>query len=201
MLNYQGTKVRIRQGALATAAIAALAACSGDRTTGPDANFHPVLSVGTAAYGSGQTSAGGVVPVVSPGNEIDLVSAGADRITRTCVALTGDPAALGYKMDVPPLASLATSPLPFGPVGNYGSDGTNFEWLANTNITVLAVVVKGGPQYAKYTYGNSLGDSFLASPVNQSGGPALISHVVMCYKNGPIAGGGSGSGGGGGIVL
>ena len=135
---------------------------------------------------------------MSPGNVIDLVSNGAERINRACASLTGDAAALGYKIDVPPLASLASSPLPFGPVGYYGSDGTNFEWLANTNITVLKVVVKGGPQYATYAYGNSLGDSFLASPVNASGGPATISHVVMCYKNGAIAGSG---GGGGGVVL
>lgn len=196
-MKIYGTAVRGWQGAMAAVAIAGLTACGSDRTTtGPDADFHPLLSVGTAAYGSGQTSAAGVVPVVSSGNVIDLVSPGADRVTRACIALTGDAASLGYKMEVPPLTSLASAPLPFGPVGIYGSDGTNFEWLANSNITVIKVIVKGGPQYATYGYGNSLGDSFLASPVNESGGPASISHVVMCYKNGPISGGG-----GGGIVI
>lgn len=194
MLNYHGSVGRVRQGAMTAVALASLAACGSDRTTGPDADMRPQLSAGTAAYGSGQTSAAGVVPVVSDGNVTHLAPRGADRVTGACAALTGDPAAIGYKIDSPPLASLSTSPLPFGPIGNYGSDGTNFEWRANPNITVLSVVVKGSAQYATYRYGNSLGDGSLASPVNSSGGPAMISHVVICYKDGPIAGGGGGGG-------
>lgn len=193
MLNYQLGLRRIGQGALTALALASLTACDSDgASTGPDADLRPQLSVGTAAYGSGQTSAAGVVPHVSDGNVTHLAPRGADRTTGACAALTGDPAALGYKLEAPPLASLASSPLPFGTIGDYGSDGTNFEWQANPNVTVLSVVVKGGPQYATYRYGNSLRDGFLASPVTSSGAPATISHVVICYKDGPIGGGGGG---------
>lgn len=171
-----------------------LAACSAEQPTAIAGGHQLSLSLGTPLTVGAQTSYAGVVPVVYGGNVIDIVNAGPDRINRACVELTGFSGALGYKMEAPPLASLANGGLPFGPVGVYGSDGTNFEWRAPSTIGVIAVLVKGGPQYSVYSYTGFATDGHLASPFNASGAPAQISHVVMCYKNVTPTGGGGGGG-------
>ena len=175
-----------------------LAACSAEQPTAIAGSNQLALSLGTPLAVGSQTSYAGVVPIVYGGNVIDIVNAGADRINRACVELTGVSGALGYKMETPPLASLANGGLPFGPVGVYGSDSTNFEWRVPNTIGVLAVLVKGGPQYSVYSYNGLATDGHLASPFNSSGAPARISHVVMCYKSVTPTDGGGGTGGGGG---
>ena len=175
-----------------------LPACSAEQPTAIAGRNQLSLSLGTPLAVGAQTSYAGVVPIVYGGNVIDIVNAGPDRINRACVELTGNSGALGYKMETPPLASLADGGLPFGPGGVYGSDGTNFEWRAPNTVSVLAVLVKGGPQYSVYSYHGLATDDHLASPFNASGAPARISHVVMCYRSVTPTDGGGGTGGGGG---
>jgi hypothetical protein len=173
-----------------------LTACSADQTTGVAGGSQLALSLGTPLNIRAQTSNAGVVPIVYGGNVIDIVNAGPERINRACVELTGVSDAVGYKIETPPLASLANGGLAFGPVGVYGSDGTNFEWKVGTTVGVIAVLVKGGPQYSVYSYNGLFTDSRLASPFNASGAPAMISHVVMCYHSVTPPDGGGGGGGG-----
>lgn len=175
-----------------------LTGCSADQTTGVAGGNQLSLSLGTPLNIRAQTSSGGVVPIVYGGNVIDIVNAGPDRINRACVELTGVSDAVGYKMETPPLASLANGGLAFGPVGVYGSDGTNFEWKVGNTTGVIAVLVKGGPQYSVYSYHGVFTDGRLASPFNASGAPAMISHVVMCYHTVTPTDGGGGTGGTGG---
>ena len=199
-MSNRSTGHRARAVVASALVLLSITACSPEQSTGVAGSTEVALSLGTPLLIGAQTSGAGVVPIVYGGNVIDIVNAGPERINRACVELTGISDALGYKMDSPPLASHASGGLPFGPVGVYGSDGTNFDWRASSSIGVLAVLVKGGPQYSVYSYGGLATDNNLASPFNSSGAPALISHVVICYKNGPIGGGGGG-GGGGGVVL
>lgn len=63
--------------------------------------------------------------------------------------------------------------------------GTALSWLAADGVTVLAVVVKGGPNYNLYDYfGNGISsdhDNGLVSPL-QKGKLPQISHYNVCYQ-------------------
>ncbi len=195
-MSNRSTGHRTRAVVASALVLVSITACSPEQSIGVAGGTEVSLSLGTPLLVGAQTSSAGVVPIVYGGNVIDIVNAGPDRINRACVELTGVSDAVGYKMDLPPRASLAGGGLPFGAVGVYGSDGTNFEWRVPNTVGVLAVLVKGGPQYSVYSYSGLATDGRLASPFNSSGAPAMISHVVMCYHAVVPPGGGTGGTGG-----
>jgi hypothetical protein len=57
-------------------------------------------------------------------------------------------------------------------------------WATEPNATVLAFIIKGGPNYHVYDYvGSGIdADSWLASPLNNAGRIPQISHYNGCYE-------------------
>lgn len=128
----------------------------------------PSMGIGTGDP-SAPVSEGGIVPTFVAGNP-------------TCTGL-------GYahekKWDYgtgPDESTGGTFALGTGTV-TWSTDGTYVDW--ESTFGVDAVLVKGGPNANSYVYeppAESLGDSGLASPINDNTGkPFGLSHVSFCY--------------------
>jgi len=177
--------------ALLPAAVLALglAACSEgpvDPMDTPEIGLDGLMVSYDASFGEQQptypTSFKGIEPTAYPGN---FVSSDDDQV---CY----DMSALGYIGEV-------TSDMrgfKIDPPVNYNDgnidillslDGRYLAWEAGANATVLAFIIKGGPNYHVYDYVNDPfdADSWLASPLNRGNFP-LISHYNACYT---VAGG------------
>jgi hypothetical protein len=140
----------------------------------------------SASFGSPQptypTSFEGITPTVRLGN---FVSSDDDQVCYDMVALgyigevTGE--MRGFKVDPPDAYN----------DGNIdvivSADLKYLAWATEPNATVLAFIVKGGPNYHVYDYVNSGidADSWLASPLQRRNIPQ-ISHYNGCYEVTPV---------------
>jgi hypothetical protein len=102
-----------------------------------------------------------------------------------CEAILGEAAdqeMVGFKIDPP--ASYSDGFVSF----TLSSDGKSLSWTTASGTTMLAVVVKGGPNYNLYDYFSagviSDHDNGLMSPVHKRNVPQ-VSHYNVCYQNEP----------------
>jgi hypothetical protein len=87
----------------------------------------------------------------------------------------------GVKWNYPGDSTGGTYPLGSGTV-TWSTDGTYVDW--SSTFGVDAVIMKGGSKANVYAYdppAESFGDHDLVSPVNASGDPAGLSHIIFCY--------------------
>jgi hypothetical protein len=136
----------------------------------------------TALFGSPQptypTSFKGVTPTEYSGN---FVSSDDDQVCFDMSALgyigevTED--MRGFKIDPPVDYSDGNIDVILNGNGRY------LAWAAESNATVLAFIIKGGPNYHVYDYVGSgfESDSWLASPLTNRGSIPQISHYNVCY--------------------
>jgi hypothetical protein len=166
--------------AVAALGVFVLAGCQDSPTVPLNPDVDPLLA---AEFGSPRNndypvSHQGIDPTEHPGN---FVSSDDDQVCYDMSALgyigevMGD--MFGFKID-PPV--------------NYddgyvevilSGDMRYLAWEA-TNATVLAFILKGGPNYHVYDYVESGidADSWLASPLNRRGNIPEISHYNVCYQ-------------------
>ena len=131
-----------------------------------------VLSVGGVALAttSAPTSNGGVVPYIlddaqNPGGNVACSELGYEN-SSIRANYTG-----GNSFD---------NPFPGG-ISVTVSGGTYVTW--SSSFPIGAVVVKGSAAANIYEYAPaSLGDSGLASPINESGNPAGLSNLTFCWN-------------------
>ena len=122
------------------------------------------------AVGVGSTTANHVPPVFVAGNP-DCQDLGFD---------------FGFKVD-PPLSGHYTGPLVGDPPAYIDltvTSATHFDWASN--LTILAVISKGGPNANVYYYNPpaTFSDTGLHSPINPANGqPFGLSHVEFCYDD------------------
>jgi hypothetical protein len=127
----------------------------------------------------------GIVPGEFPGN---FVSSDDDQV---CY----DMSALGYIGEVTSeMRGFKIDPPTDYNDGNVdvllSADGKFLAWAALPNTSVLAFILKGGPNYHVYDYVEETlnADSWLASPLNRSGNIPKISHYNLCYEFTPGVG-------------
>jgi hypothetical protein len=140
-----------------------------------------VFAAASASFGASQptypTSFEGIEPTEYPGN---FVSSDDDQVCYDMSALgyigevTGE--MRGFKVDPPTAYNDGNIDVILS------GDGKYLAWATEPNATVLAFIVKGGPNYHVYDYvGSGLdADSWLASPLNRRNIPG-ISHYNGCY--------------------
>jgi len=131
---------------------------------------------GASVPGPGPMTESGIIPEEHAGN---FVSSDDDQV---CY----DMSALGYILEVTnEMRGFKIDPPVDYDDGNVSttiqSKGTLLDWVAN-NATVLAFIIKGGPNYNVYDYvGSGLdADQGLGSPLHKGKRPA-ISHYNVCY--------------------
>lgn len=134
-----------------------------------------------SAIGNNGTSAEGIEPSVHAGNFV------ASDDQQVCFELEQ----LGYIDEVTTdmYGFKIDPPVNFdnGDVKVTISDkGKSLAWETSNGVTMLAVIVKGGPNYHVYDYvGSGLtSDSGLHSPLNNAGKVPAISHYNFCYTKG-----------------
>ncbi|MFO7695599.1 MAG: hypothetical protein R6X16_00365 [Anaerolineae bacterium] len=110
--------------------------------------------------------AASVSPVYVPGNP-------------TCADLGFS---LEFKIDPPTPGTYDVNG--FGTVTLVSADGIYFDWSSTFGIDAVVSKASNGANVFIYSP-ESMGDSGLFSPVNPSGGPAEISHVLFCYDTDP----------------
>lgn len=147
--------------------------------------------VASTSSGAGHTSAAGVTPTSYPGN---FVSSGDDDqvcYDMSAQGLIGEQTGElhGFKVD---------PPVDFdnGDVSvDISADGKSLSWESAPGVTVLAVIVKGGPNFNVYDYTSPptlvSSDSGLHSPLHKGKVPQ-ISHYNVCYSIEPPAEGDEG---------
>jgi hypothetical protein len=153
---------------LVAAALTAAACTDGNPVLAPDAD--PLMSSGTSGRG--------IHPTTYEGN---FVASDDDQVCYELVALgaigavTGE--MFGFKIDPP--ASFGNSYVDFV----LSADGKYLDWTSQPSATVLAVIVKGGPNYNLYNYVGSgfTWDTGLHSPMHRRNLPQ-ISHYNVCYE-------------------
>jgi hypothetical protein len=166
--------------ALAAVGVFALAACQDSPTVPLSPDVDPLLAASFVCESevTYPVSCEGIIPDEEPGN---FVSSDDDQV---CYDLS----ALGY------IGEVTTDMFGFkiDPPMNYddgyvevilSADLRYLAWEA-TNATVLAFILKGGPNYHVYDYvGTGIdADSWLASPLNRRGNIPEISHYNVCYQ-------------------
>jgi hypothetical protein len=136
----------------------------------------------TASFGAPQptypNSFEGISPAVYPGN---FVSSDNDQVCYDMSALgyigevTGE--MRGFKIDPPTAYNDGNVDVILS------NDSRYLAWAANASASMLAIIVKGGPNYHVYDYvGKEIAaDSWLASPLNKKKIPQ-ISHYNICYS-------------------
>jgi hypothetical protein len=125
------------------------------------------------------TSFAGITPDEYPGN---FVSSDDDQV---CY----DMSALGYIGEVTSeMRGFKIDPPTAYNDGNIdvilSADTRYLAWASEENATVLAFIIKGGPNYHVYDYVDSGfdADSWLASPRTNNGRIPQISHYNVCYE-------------------
>jgi hypothetical protein len=141
-----------------------------------------VFAAVQAEFGTPQptypTSFEGITPDEYPGN---FVSSDDDQVCYDMSALgyigevTGE--MRGFKVDPPTAYNDGFINVILS------DDGKYLAWATEPNATVLAFIIKGGPNYHVYDYVDSGldADSWLASPMNRRNIPG-ISHYNGCYE-------------------
>lgn len=123
-----------------------------------------ILAVAAVALIAPPALAASVTPVVVPGNP-------------NCAALGH--AGSAFKVDPPVSGTYALDAVNTVTV-TFSGGGKVLDWSAT--IPIDRVIVKGGDAANVYNYDpEALSDTGLLAPVNQSGGPAEISHVEFCF--------------------
>jgi len=123
----------------------------------------------------------GITPTMHPGNFVTSVIGDESQVCYDMSALgyigevTGD--MVGIKVDPPTAFSNSYLDVILS------SDMRYLAWDTDM-ATMLAVIVKGGPNYHLYDYTSQIedSDSWLASPLNTANRIPQISHYNICYK-------------------
>lgn len=133
--------------------------------------------VGFANVAFAQTSQRGVTPDTYPGN---FVASDDDQV---CYELVNqglidefDGEMVGFKVDPPQSGTTG--------LVSYTLHQPYLDWIIEDGSTMLAVLVKGGPNYNVYDYvGTGFDwDNNLASPIGKNGRYPAISHFNICYN-------------------
>jgi hypothetical protein len=140
----------------------------------------PVLGCMDADLGehaAATTSAAGVTPTPFPGN---FVASDDDQVCYELAQLGGwdvTSEMRGFKIDPP------TSHADAAGTYTISHKGLQLAWSTNPGYSLLAVIVKGGPNFNLYDYqGSGLdADSGLTSPLHKNKIPA-ISHYNVCWQ-------------------
>jgi hypothetical protein len=168
---------------LFTLAALALAGCQDVTPTGPAASASPLTNRGggaDAAFGPGNTSTRGVVPLAFEGNTgrdaSGLCSSYGGTLSFKVDGANDKTGLYGYNFDV-------------------SGDGRTLSYTQTApGHAVVAVLVKGGPAYSVYDYGPQAdgsvkgpypSDGNLSSPDNRGGNVPTISHYVVCATPAP----------------
>jgi len=173
---------------LAVFVTAFFSACQKD-TVEVETSVQPEISLkstGQASFGTPQptppTSFEGIIPDNYSGN---FVASDDDQVCYELAELgyigdvTGE--MRGGKVNIPGVNDDANINIALS------SDGRFLAWATGENVSTLAFIIKGGPNYHVYDYvGTNLSsDSWLASPLQRKNIPA-VSHYNFCYTVTPV---------------
>lgn len=128
-----------------------------------------------AAVEPGTTSGHGINPVLSAGNVVKCADAGCDGTTLLIDKNDGESYTGSYCIDATHCIAITANKV----MG--ATDENSIDWRANFDVG--CVVMKGSNGYDTYycTYANKNDDTKMSTPINPSGKPAGISHILICY--------------------
>ncbi len=125
---------------------------------------------------NGTTSGHNVPAILGNGNVVTCSAAGCNGETLLIEKPTGETYDGLYYIDATHYIDVDAKKVMDSEVEN------SIDWTSNFDVT--CIVMKGANGYDTYycTEGNTMDDTSMSTPINPSGGPAGISHILVCYN-------------------